>query len=94
MTFSRQEIVKMLGAPRPSVALRMLSDSGVLAVICPELEECKLTPQGKVAAENVFDHLLATVDAAPRAWFPRTTCSPSGSRRCDPTTDSPGCGWS
>ena len=56
----------MLGATKPSVALRMLSDAGVLAVICPELEECKLTPQDKVAAENVFDHLLATVDATPR----------------------------
>jgi poly(A) polymerase/tRNA nucleotidyltransferase (CCA-adding enzyme) len=37
----------------------------VLAVICPELEECKLTPQEKAAAENVFEHLLATVDATP-----------------------------
>jgi tRNA nucleotidyltransferase (CCA-adding enzyme) len=62
----QQEIVKMLRAtPRPSAALRLLSDTGVLAVICPELEECKLTPQDKLAAENVFDHLLATVDATP-----------------------------
>jgi tRNA nucleotidyltransferase (CCA-adding enzyme) len=61
----QQELVKMLGATRPSAALRLLSDSGVLAVICPELEECKLTPQDKLAAENVFDHLLATVDATP-----------------------------
>jgi len=59
----QQELVKMLGAPKPSVALRMLSDTGVLAVICPELEECKHTPQDKLVAENVFDHLLATVDA-------------------------------
>lgn len=62
----QQELVKMLGAPRPSVALRLLSDTGVLAVICPELEECKHTPQEKLAAENVFDHLLATVDATPQ----------------------------
>jgi putative nucleotidyltransferase with HDIG domain len=61
----QQELVKMLGAPKPSVALQMLSDTGVLAVICPELEECKLTPQEKAAAENVFEHLLATVDATP-----------------------------
>src|SRR4051812_11591273 len=61
----QQELVKMLRADRPSVALRMLSDAGVLAVICPELEECKLTPQEKLAAENVFDHLMGTVDAAP-----------------------------
>ena len=61
----QQELVKMLMSQRPSFALRMLSDTGVLAVICPELEECKQTPQEKLAAENVFDHLLATVDATP-----------------------------
>jgi tRNA nucleotidyltransferase (CCA-adding enzyme) len=61
----QQEMMKMLGAARPSVALKLLSDTGVLAVICPELEECKLTPQEKAAAENVFEHLLATVDATP-----------------------------
>jgi poly(A) polymerase/tRNA nucleotidyltransferase (CCA-adding enzyme) len=60
-----QEIVKILGAPRPSVALRMLSDVGLLEVICPELEECKKTPQDKVAAQDVFEHSLATVDATP-----------------------------
>ena len=61
----QQEMMKMLGAERPSVALQLLSDTGVLEVICPELEECKLTPQEKAAAENVFEHLLATVDATP-----------------------------
>jgi tRNA nucleotidyltransferase (CCA-adding enzyme) len=61
----QQELVKMLEAPRPSVALRMLSDLGLLAVICPELEEAKDTPQDKAVAQNVFDHSLATVDATP-----------------------------
>lgn len=60
-----QEITKMMGAPRPSVAFRMLSDVGLLAVVCPELEECKKTPQDKVAAQDVFEHSLATVDATP-----------------------------
>lgn len=60
-----QEIVKILGAPQPSVALRLLSDVALLEVICPELEECKKTPQDKVAAQNVFEHSLATVDATP-----------------------------
>ena len=60
-----QEISKMMGAPRPSVAFRMLSDVGLLAVVCPELEECKKTPQDKVAAQDVFEHSLATVDATP-----------------------------
>jgi tRNA nucleotidyltransferase (CCA-adding enzyme) len=61
----QQEIVKIVGAPRPSAALRLLSDVGLLDVICPELEECKKTPQDKVAAQDVFEHSLATVDATP-----------------------------
>lgn len=66
----QQEIVKMLWAPRPSAAFEMLSDLGVLAVICPELEECKGTPQEKATAENVFQHSLATLDAAANATPP------------------------
>lgn len=60
-----QEVTKILGAPRPSTAFRMLSDVGLLEVICPELEECKKTPQEKFAALDVFEHSLATVDATP-----------------------------
>jgi tRNA nucleotidyltransferase (CCA-adding enzyme) len=61
----QQEMTKMLSAKRPSVALELLSSTGVLAVICPELEECRSTPQDKLVAENVYQHLLATVDATP-----------------------------
>jgi tRNA nucleotidyltransferase (CCA-adding enzyme) len=66
----QQEITKMLDAPRPSVALRLLSDVGLLAVICPELEGTKDTPQDKAVAQNVFDHSLATMDATPLAREP------------------------
>jgi poly(A) polymerase/tRNA nucleotidyltransferase (CCA-adding enzyme) len=61
----QQEIVKMLGAPRPSEAFRLLSDLGLLEVICPELEVAKGTPQDKAVAQNVFEHSLATLDATP-----------------------------
>jgi tRNA nucleotidyltransferase (CCA-adding enzyme) len=61
----QQEITKMLDAPKPSEAFRMLSDLGLLAVICPELEEAKLTPQDKAVAQDVFEHSLATLDASP-----------------------------
>ena len=60
-----QELVKMLGAARPSVAFRMMSDVGLLEVLSPELEECRKTPQDKVAAQDVFEHSLATLDATP-----------------------------
>ena len=61
----QQEITKMLDAEKPSVAFWMLSDLGLHAVICPELEIAKDTPQDKAVAQNVFDHSLATMDASP-----------------------------
>lgn len=60
----QQEIVRILRGPVPSVGFRMLSNLGLLAVVAPELEQCRETPQEKVAAENVFEHSLATLDAA------------------------------
>ena len=35
-----------------------------VAVVAPELEKARDTPQDKVAAEDVFEHSLATLDAA------------------------------
>lgn len=61
----QQEITKMLEAPKPSEAFRLLSDLRLLEVVCPELEEAKDTPQDKAVAQNVFDHSLATLDATP-----------------------------
>ncbi|TMF64932.1 MAG: CCA tRNA nucleotidyltransferase [Chloroflexi bacterium] len=61
----QQEITKMLAAPKPSEAFRLLSDLGLLDVICPELEIAKETPQDKAVAQNVFEHSLATLDATP-----------------------------
>src|SRR5467141_1032922 len=58
-------MVKILSAPKPSVAFRMLSDLGLLAVFCPELEIAKAIPQDKAVAQNVFEHSLATLDATP-----------------------------
>ncbi|MGH2499833.1 MAG: CCA tRNA nucleotidyltransferase [Candidatus Limnocylindria bacterium] len=61
----QQELVKILATPRPSVGIRMLSDLGLLAVICPELEVCRTIPQDKAIAQDVFEHSLVTVDATP-----------------------------
>ncbi|MBI3522464.1 MAG: HD domain-containing protein [Chloroflexi bacterium] len=62
----QQELVKILGAERPSIGFRLLSDLGLLAVICPELEICRTIPQDKAVAQDVFEHSLVTVDATPR----------------------------
>jgi len=61
----QQELSKILAAERPSVGLRLLSDLGLLAVLCPELEICKTIPQDKAVAQDVFEHSLITVDASP-----------------------------
>jgi putative nucleotidyltransferase with HDIG domain len=60
----QQEVLKIIRAPVPSVGFRMLSDLGLLGIIAPELERCRETPQEKVAAQDVFEHSLATLDAA------------------------------
>ncbi|MGH2378440.1 MAG: CCA tRNA nucleotidyltransferase [Candidatus Limnocylindria bacterium] len=60
----QQEVLKIVRSPVPSVGFRMLSDLGLLEVLAPELERCRHTPQEKVAALDVFEHSLATLDAA------------------------------
>jgi tRNA nucleotidyltransferase (CCA-adding enzyme) len=61
----QQELDKILLADRPSTGVRLLSDLGLLAVLCPELEVCKTIPQDKAVAQDVFEHSLITVDATP-----------------------------
>ena len=61
----QQELDKILLAERPSAGIRLLSDLGLLAVLCPELEICKTIPQDKAVAQDVFEHSLITVDATP-----------------------------
>ncbi len=61
----QQELAKILTTERPSVGIRLLSDLGLLAVLCPELEVCKTIPQDKAVAQDVFEHSLITVDATP-----------------------------
>ena len=61
----QQEMVKILAAPKPSVAFRMLSDLGLLTVFFPELEIAKRIPQDKAVAQDVFEHSIVTADATP-----------------------------
>lgn len=61
----QQELNKILLAEHPATGIRRLSDLGLLAVLCPELEVCKSIPQDKAVAQDVFEHSLITVDATP-----------------------------
>jgi tRNA nucleotidyltransferase (CCA-adding enzyme) len=59
------ELVKLLAAPRPSVGLRLMERTGLLAVIVPALARQRGLPQNKIVGEDLWDHTLRTVDAAP-----------------------------
>jgi putative nucleotidyltransferase with HDIG domain len=59
------ELGKLLAAPRPSVGLRLALDTGILGVISPELAAQRGVPQNKIDGEDLWDHTLRSVDAAP-----------------------------
>jgi tRNA nucleotidyltransferase (CCA-adding enzyme) len=59
------ELEKLLLAERPSVGLRLLSATGLLEVVFPELAAQRGVPQNKIPGEDLFDHTVRTVDAVP-----------------------------
>jgi putative nucleotidyltransferase with HDIG domain len=62
----RDEILKILGSPVPSVGLVLMKDTGILAVVLPELLEGEGIAQGTFHCHDVFWHSLYACDAAPR----------------------------
>jgi tRNA nucleotidyltransferase (CCA-adding enzyme) len=61
----RDEILKMLQAPRPSRGFEVLRRSGLLEIILPELAACVAVPQNRYHAYDVYFHTLYSTDAAP-----------------------------
>ena len=61
------ELEKLLAAPAPSVGLRLMAGTGLLAVVAPELEAQRGIAQNKAPGEDLWDHTLRTVDAVPAA---------------------------
>ena len=59
------ELEKVLAAARPSVGLRLLGETGLLDVLSPELAAQRGVPQNKIEDEDLWDHTVGTVDAAP-----------------------------
>lgn len=67
-----QEVNKMLSGPRASNAVRMMLDSGMLAVILPELSAlvgCEQPPQFHPEGD-VFEHTLLVLDNMPEDASP------------------------
>jgi putative nucleotidyltransferase with HDIG domain len=58
------ELEKILDSQRPSVGLRLLAETGVLAAVSPDLAAQVGVAQAKVPGEDLWDHTVRTVDAA------------------------------
>lgn len=59
------ELDRLLTVARPSVGLGLMNETGLLVHISGELSKQRGIPQNKVAGEDLWDHTLRTVDAAP-----------------------------
>lgn len=58
------ELDKLLAAPVPSIGLRLMSDTDLLAPISPDLAAQRGIAQNKIPGEDLWDHTLRSVDAA------------------------------
>ena len=58
------ELSKLLGAEQPSIGLQLLSETGLLERISPDLAKQRGVPQNKAPGEDLWDHTLRSVDAA------------------------------
>jgi tRNA nucleotidyltransferase (CCA-adding enzyme) len=61
----RDELMKLLGAPRPSIGLAAAQRTGILDVVLPELTEGVGVTQNRYHRFDVWEHTLASVDATP-----------------------------
>ncbi len=59
------ELQKLLLSARPSIGFRLMADCGLLEVLFPELASQRGIEQNKIDGEDLFDHSMRTVDAAP-----------------------------
>ena len=59
------ELDKLLAAATPSIGLRLLSETGLLAGISEDLAAQRGIAQNKVPGEDLWDHTLRSVDASP-----------------------------
>ncbi len=60
----RTELRRMLTEATPSRSLRILDDIGSLEAVLPEVTAQHGVPQAKIAGHDLFDHCMATTDAA------------------------------
>jgi tRNA nucleotidyltransferase (CCA-adding enzyme) len=61
----RDELGRLMRAPRPSVGIELLREAGLLDLWMPELARTWAVPQNRFHAWDVYLHSLYTCDAAP-----------------------------
>lgn len=61
----RDELLKTLEAPVPSVGILLMQETGILGAVLPELLEGVGVTQGSLHCYDVFTHSLHACDAAP-----------------------------
>jgi tRNA nucleotidyltransferase (CCA-adding enzyme) len=66
------ELGKLLDAPRPSIGLRILADTGLLDAIAPVLAAQRGIAQNKIPGEDLWGHVVRSVDATAAADRDRT----------------------
>ena len=59
------ELDKLLAAPLPSVGLRLMADTGILGQVSRDLASQHGVAQNKIEGEDLWQHTLRAVDAAP-----------------------------
>lgn len=66
----RDEFVKMMSSPKPSIGLKMMEECGILDIFIPELKPCQNCIQSDDRGYHnfdVMDHNLYACDGAPKA---------------------------
>lgn len=59
------ELERLLASAEPSVGLSAMAETGVLAQVLPELDAQRGVAQDKIPGDDLWQHTLRTVDAAP-----------------------------
>lgn len=58
----RDELLKLLAAPRPSLGLHLMQETGILAQVLPEAARLVGLAQNRFHAHDVWEHTVVTVD--------------------------------
>jgi tRNA nucleotidyltransferase/poly(A) polymerase len=67
----RDEIDKIIASPLPSAAFRLMEKTGLLALLLPELAECRGIEQKGFHRFDVLDHSLLACDYGAREHYPQ-----------------------